>query len=100
MGESLLGRIVAAAENVLLEGLSEDQLLDYAEDYSRLVQSFVESGMDIPDSQASLVLSLHQDVLRVVAVASGRSGGLGHRRSAVKAYLAALGPRFGEGRPE
>jgi len=96
--EDLLLQLVGSAENVLREGLSEDQILDCAEDYSRAVESFVESGPVLSDSESALLLRLHEAVISAVSDASGRSQGFGHRRAAVKAYLAAFGPRFGEGR--
>jgi hypothetical protein len=96
--EDLLLQLVGSAENVLREGLSDDQFLDYAEGYSKIVESFVESGSVLSQSDSALVLRLHEAVISAVSVASGRSQGFGHRRAAVKAYLAAFGPRFGEGR--
>ena len=96
MSEDLLSQLIGAAENVLREGLSDEQLLDYAEGYSGLVQSFVESGMAVPDSHAELIIRLHDDVIRAVSDAGGRSVGFGHRRAAVKAYISAFGPRIKE----
>ena len=98
MSEDLLSQLIGAAENVLREGLSDDQLLEFAEGYSRLVDSFVGSGLSVPESKADVVLRLHEDVIRAISFASGRSAGFGHRRSAVKAYIAAFGPRLREGR--
>ncbi len=98
MTEDLVLQLVSSAENVLREGLSDDQFLDYAEDYSKIVESFVESGLVLSQSESALVLRLHEAVISAVSVASGRSQGFGHRRAAVKAYLAAFGPRFVEGR--
>jgi hypothetical protein len=98
VSEDLLSQLIGAAENVLEDGLSDDQLLEFAEGYYRVVESFVESGLSVPESKAGLVLTLHEDVIRAVSIASGRSGGSGHRRSAVKAYIAAFGPRLREDR--
>jgi hypothetical protein len=95
--EDLLLQLVGSAENVLREGLSDDEFLDYAEDYSRAVESFFESGAILSQSDYDLVLRLHGAVIRAVSIASGRSEGCGYRRSAVKAYLSAFSPRFGEG---
>ena len=98
MPDNRLPQVMAAAEKVLLEGLSDDQVLEFAEEYSKVVQSFVESGEMLPESESASVLAVHKNVIGCVEAASGRSFGCGQRRTAVKAYLAAFGLRFGEGR--
>jgi hypothetical protein len=52
----------------------------------------------LPESESASVLAVHKNVIGCVEAASGRSFGCGQRRTAVKAYLAAFGLRFGEGR--